>query len=646
MNHSAKTNSAISQLTQGSTAKTINQRCIEMVRKMACLESLKEEYIDPLLVWYSSKDPPVKLAEDPVTIAWNLCRQGGILCAMINKFRGNTIDGIRPWKDPIIVSTLEKDPQAKGNLTKFISACRDDLYMTEDQLFDPLKLLSSDDTNTLNKVIDLANNFLERIKKIQAINFTKRETALMESNELYADIKHTGEAEKHKRLLVFDEIVSTERSYVADLELLSKYAEELKIDQILTPDTHKSIFSNLDDLTNFQRGFLIALERQVAPGTRSLQASYDAHFGQFLVQYKEGFRKYEMYCSNFNNAKVIAAGQITQLKAKAKIIDPVALESFLIKPVQRICKYHLLIRELIKSSPPEAPDIKELQDADYVMKQAADVVNEGQRRSDNMVAFANLKARVEDWKGIDPLKIGDLELFGSIIVAQGSVEKECDSFLFTKILIMCREGKKMLSSQKPLQIRANIQMNSLSSIEFKEDNSFNLMLKTGESFVFKFQNEEQMKKWSGIMEKLSPHPLTGAKKEVMERRKSRLNLAELRVPAVAPGIAKPKPAAALAPPVEENMRLKIEYRNEIYQILVPDLDSLEQLKKLALDKITGEYRFMGATPDLALNDIRCKYKDEFGDIIIMSTDDDMFDALQYSPNVIKVIITKKGDFRP
>jgi hypothetical protein len=642
--NSTKKNSAISQLTHGSTAKTINQRCLEMVRKMACLESLKEEYIDPLLTLYANKTPPSKLAEDPVTIAWNLCRQGGILCAMINKFRSNTIDGINTWNKPISVDNLGKDPKAKENLTKFISACRDDLYMTEDQLFDSSKLLSSDDTNILHKVIDLSNNFLERIKKIQAINFTKRMAALMEKDPLYADIQLEGEAEKHKRLLVFDEIVSTERSYVADLELLSRYAEELRLDQCLTPEIHRAIFSNLEDLTNFQRGFLIALERQITPGTRSLQASYDAHLGLFLIKFKDGFRKYEIYCSNFNNAKVIAAAQVQTLKAKANIIDPVALESFLIKPVQRICKYHLLIRELIKNSPTDAPDIKELQDADYVMKQAADVVNEGQRRSENLAAFANLKSRIEDWKGIDPNRIGELELYGSIVVAQGAVEKECDSFLFSKILIMCREGKKMLSSIKPLQIRANIQINSLSSIEFREENSFNLILKGGESFIYKFQNEELAKKWANMMEKLSGHPLTTVRREgIMERRKSRLNLAELRIPAVAPGMAKPK---AIAPTVEENLRLKIEYHNEIYQVLVPDLESLENLKTLAFEKISSEYRFMGCTPDLKQGEIRCKYKDEFGDLITMSTDDDMFDALQYNPNVIKVLITKRSDFRP
>ena len=645
MNSSTKKNSAISQLSQGSTARTINQRCLDMVRKMACLESLKEEYVDPLLTLYSNKNPPVKLAEDPVTIAWNLCRQGGILCAMINKFRSNTIDGINTWNKPISVDTLGKDPQAKENLNKFISACRDDLYMTEDQLFDASKLLSSDDTNILHKVIDLSNNFLDRIKKILALNFTKRMTALIESNPLYADIQHEGEAEMHKRLSVFNEFVSTERSYVADLELLSTYAEELKIDKCLTPEIHHAIFSNLVELTEFQRGFLIALEREIAPGTRSLQASYDAHLGLFLVRYKSGFRKYEIYCSNFNNAKEVAAGQVQTLKAKANIIDPVALESFLIKPVQRICKYHLLIRELIKNSPQDAPDIKELQEADFVMKQAADVVNEGQRRSENLAVFANLKSRIEDWKGIDPNRMGDLELYGNIVVSQGSVEKECESFLFSKILIMCREGKKMLSSQKPLQIRANIQLSVLAGIDFREENCFNLALKGGESFIYKFQNEEQMKKWANMMEKLSGQPLTAARKEgIMERRKSRLNLAELRLPAVAPGaVAKPKP---LAPTVEENLRLKIEYHNEIYQVLVPDLESLDQLKKLAFQKISSEYRFMGCTLDLNQGEVRCKYKDEFGDIITISSDDDMFDALQYNPNVIKVIISKNSDFRP
>lgn len=58
------------------------------------------------------------------------------------------------------------------------------------------------------------------------------------------------------------------------------------------------------------------------------------------------------------------------------------LGSLLIKPVQRLMKYPLLLHELLNSTPASHPDHKALQDALFVMKNINVNINELKRRKD------------------------------------------------------------------------------------------------------------------------------------------------------------------------------------------------------------------------------------------------------------------------
>lgn len=58
------------------------------------------------------------------------------------------------------------------------------------------------------------------------------------------------------------------------------------------------------------------------------------------------------------------------------------LGSLLIKPVQRLMKYPLLLHELLNSTPASHPDHEALQDALLAMKNISMNINELKRRKD------------------------------------------------------------------------------------------------------------------------------------------------------------------------------------------------------------------------------------------------------------------------
>jgi len=81
---------------------------------------------------------------------------------------------------------------------------------------------------------------------------------------------------------------------------------------------------------------------------------------------------------------------LNEKKQEAKGFD---LFSYVIKPVQRLCKYPLLLRELLKFTPNTHPDYKDLQEAYTKIEAAVLHVNEAKRKKENgskMIAINQL----------------------------------------------------------------------------------------------------------------------------------------------------------------------------------------------------------------------------------------------------------------
>jgi len=62
------------------------------------------------------------------------------------------------------------------------------------------------------------------------------------------------------RQKVIKELITTEREYVASLEKLMEFRNELQAKNLLNSDTIHLLFANLPQLVEFQRRFLIGVE--------------------------------------------------------------------------------------------------------------------------------------------------------------------------------------------------------------------------------------------------------------------------------------------------------------------------------------------------------------------------------------------------
>ncbi|KAJ2891051.1 Guanine nucleotide exchange factor for Cdc42p [Coemansia aciculifera] len=284
--------------------------------------------------------------------------------------------------------------------------------------------------------------------------------------------------------------------------------DELQKKNIIPNESVRYIFANLNSMVDFQRRFLIGVEANVS------QPPEDQHFGAVFVNMKEGFMVYEPYCANYTRASKLCIAEEESLKALSHIIEPhYELPSMLIKPVQRICKYPMIMEELTKFYDKSSPIYAELREGITAINSIVEQVNEAERKEGNLAVVGDLEDRVEDWKGYSISTFGELFLHDSFVMSTTDVKRELLIYLFENILICCKEvnEKERRRNQKhksnALQLKGRIFLFSIHSVvDTSRDGQLSLTIYwrdvVMENFSLACRTEDQLKLWKSTMERL------------------------------------------------------------------------------------------------------------------------------------------------
>lgn len=661
------------QLSQ-TNVRTMSQKCVDLISRAACVEQIRKDVVEPVLKYYAEANPPKTLANDSVFLAWRLLRQGTMLCLLLNNLRTGILEKFNPLETTLSEAAFT-DTKSRENIKIFLAACKGDLYMTDDQLFSETALYT-DDTNTLRKAIQLTDSFFTKIGRIQSANFAEKVAELQATNPLFSlaadDAIVPDGVGGDLRLRVIKETLETEQQYIADLDKLQSYAEELRMDKIITPEAYVAIFSNLDKLVDFQRRFLMQMEAKITRTVlKDVKASYKAGIAQLFIDNEEGFTSvYETFCPNHQRAAEMVAIEMANLRKKERVMDPkVVLQAFLIKPTQRICKYPLLLRELIRLSAPDAPDRKDLERAEEFVNRITSRVNEKSRHAD-MVLFADeIKSLVKDWKGLDPETFGDLLLKDLATIMIGENTKDLDVYLYENVLIMCGKSKSMgdfligsrRTTRNQLVIKGHIFINQIIGIarvasSTEGQHAFKMTYRNVniEYCTLRFTLEEKVKTWTRMMQKLADSSKSQNKVVTTKERRRRSLIAACPMPIAPPvpitatntkGIVNGKVLAniggATPKPVikgdEEPLRLKIICESDIFVTPVfTDITSLSDLRNAVIKKLRASYKMLEKPFLLSADGLIIKYIDEAKDAILLLDDSDVDAALIFSPASLTV----------
>nr|XP_003924477.1 pleckstrin homology domain-containing family G member 3 isoform X4 [Saimiri boliviensis boliviensis] len=236
---------------------------------------------------------------------------------------------------------------------------------------------------------------------------------------------------------VVREIVETERMYVQDLRsIVEDYLLKI-IDTpgLLKPEQVSALFGNIENIYELNSQLLRDLD--------SCNSDPVAVASCFVERSQE-FDIYTQYCNNYPNS-VAALTECMRDKQQAKFFrdrqellqHSLPLGSYLLKPVQRILKYHLLLQEIAKHFDEEGDGFDVVEDAIDTMTCVAWYINDMKRRHEHAVRLQEIQSLLINWKGPDLTTYGELVLEGTFRVHR--VRNERTFFLFDKMLLITKK---------------------------------------------------------------------------------------------------------------------------------------------------------------------------------------------------------------
>lgn len=247
----------------------------------------------------------------------------------------------------------------------------------------------------------------------------------------------------NKRAKVIEEIILTEADYVADLELIVEtYVLPLRANKLITETEHATLFLNIEQLLLLQREFLKSLTKDEG-GRQVVKAFLEA---------ADYFKSYGVYCSGANPSRALC-DQLKKRNQFQSFLDYCAaqpgvtlpFDAYLIKPVQRICKYPLLLRELIRETSDNSLEAKSLAQARDKIEAVVTTVNESTRAKELAAVFIELSNRIRKLPAGFVLLEAQRRLLAEGPVMMGPAEGKLSRlyfFLLTDLLLVVKNKRK------------------------------------------------------------------------------------------------------------------------------------------------------------------------------------------------------------
>eukprot|EP00041_Stephanoeca_diplocostata_P034965 m.1214994 g.1214994 ORF g.1214994 m.1214994 type:complete len:1097 (-) comp24607_c0_seq1:4742-8032(-) len=243
-----------------------------------------------------------------------------------------------------------------------------------------------------------------------------------------------------KQRKIIEEIVKTETDYMEKLHTITKgYITPMRplVGQLFDESTIGMLFSNVEQLVQSQRTFVADLERA---GER-----YDAALvAEAFLKHNSSFKLYSLYCNNHPRAVDALETMVSNddriwsfFEGCRMIVDgALSVAALMIKPVQRICQYPMLLDELRGRCLPDTDEHLMCSKAMEQMREIALTINEEKRLQEEVRA---LEDKFDGWKG-PPLTVYSSKLYfkGYLRKISGNVAHDRYCFLLDNLLVMTR----------------------------------------------------------------------------------------------------------------------------------------------------------------------------------------------------------------
>lgn len=557
-----------------------------------------------------SKDSPA-LRKDagPITLV-TLLQDGTILCNAVNVIAKNSIELIHqfPEKQFLKMQNILKflDIMPKFGVTDLFTA--EDLYYASNfqKVLRTLSLLSQtqmaglagfkyfSDEEVVKKKRgpdeeDLYSNLENLVAQQSCLKLQEKELLELDEDDdkqesMYQSIRNgipVGSEDIYKALIPYEEgmyattstshdakrdcvlleLHETEKNYIGVLKIIIEtFADKMRSQPKLIPPTECSIiFSNIDEILGSHIIFYENLTKQMANKTGRIISkvffeslkSFQA-YGQLCCEVPDAIAKIKELLTKPASAKLIE--QLTeQSKQRFSLID------LLNVPMQRILKYPLLLKELVKNTPESHGDKKALNIALADVQRLAQFINDKKEDDDTLKKILQY---IKDYPvigkplneyGASGLKDGDL-------MCKTNDPKEKPKlryvFLLQSAVIFCKTKGVFYHYKHTLELDIDLEIIDMPEYTESSDDKYlhawQLRNKrTGEAFIFAAKNITMKKKWFHAMRTNLDNLVSTKDSGIKSKGSSNMYEHEQSTPAVTSRRSPEKTAPAPAPAPQE-----------------------------------------------------------------------------------------------
>uniref|UniRef100_A0A6I8REU2 Intersectin-1 n=1 Tax=Xenopus tropicalis TaxID=8364 RepID=A0A6I8REU2_XENTR len=306
-------------------------------------------------------------------------------------------------------------------------------------------------------------------------NYVKLTTDMDPSQQWCADLHLLDmlSPTERKRQGYIHELIVTEENYVNDLQLVTEtFQKPLLESELLTEKEVAMIFVNWKELIMCNIKLLKALRVRKKMSGEKMPVKM---IGDILTAQLPHMQPYIRFCScQLNGAALIQqkTDEVPEFKefVKRLAMDPrckgMPLSSFLLKPMQRVTRYPLIIKNIIENTPENHPDHSHLKQALEKAEELCSQVNEGVREKENSDRLEWIQAHVQ-CEGLSEQLVfnsvtnclGPRKFLHSGKLYKAKSNKELYGFLFNDFLLLTQIIKPLGSSgnDKVFSPKSNLQ---------------------------------------------------------------------------------------------------------------------------------------------------------------------------------------------
>ncbi|EDR24412.1 Rho/RAC guanine nucleotide exchange factor, putative [Entamoeba dispar SAW760] len=246
-----------------------------------------------------------------------------------------------------------------------------------------------------------------------------------------------------QRQKIIEEIYTTEEFYIQSMEyclnFFCKVMKNEKNQSIIPLEDVDIIFEHYDEVLNINKKFFLALKK--------LRETHqiETRLGQIFKLFTPFFKVYFLYISHYDDSNQVLTEYernpkfnelLTSLQTQIPTTTNLDLRSYLIMPVQRLPRYELLLKDLLKNTKPDHPDYVALTESLDGIRAVTMEVNERTKDIDRRAKVIKVNTMLS---GLHDLQLVDPD---RALVMEGQMIKVCKKsnkpryfYLFNDVMV-------------------------------------------------------------------------------------------------------------------------------------------------------------------------------------------------------------------